>query len=124
MLKTTAGVGDGDTPWLYETGPLPGDSRFAETPLGTAVEAYITLAAHYGGEYATLAAAAAAPAALAAKRAEVLDAVRRAMAADPAARERLRRFWSPVYLRKRGDERALEPFFGDAEFKLLLDPAA
>jgi hypothetical protein len=120
MLKTTAGVSEGDSPWLYETGALPGDACFADTPLKAPAGALVSLAAHYGGEYAILAAAPATPAALTAKRAEALDSVRRAITADPAARERLRRLWSPAYLRKRGDESLLEPFFDDADFKRLL----
>lgn len=122
MLRTTAGVAELKSPWLYETGPLPGDARFAEAPLKAPADEYARLAGHFAAEYAVLAAAPADAAAVAAKRAQCLEAVRSAIAADPAARERLRRLWNPAYLRKRGDEGALEIFFSDPEFGQLLDP--
>lgn len=122
MIRTTAGVREGDSPWLYETGPLPGDAHFSQARLKAPAEEWLGLSIHYAGEYATLAAVPADEAVLAAKRAQSLETARRAIGADPAARERLRQLWNPTYLRKRGDENALELFFADAEFAKLLDP--
>lgn len=122
MIRTTAGVREGDSPWLYETGPLPGDARFSQTALRAPAEEWLRLSTHHAAEYATLAAAPGGEAQMAATRAQSLDAARRAIEADPAARERLRRLWNPSYLRKRGDENALELFFTDSEFVELLDP--
>lgn len=124
MIRTTAGVREGDSPWLYETGPLPGDAHFSQATLTAPAEEWLRLSTHYASEYATLTAASADEPALTAKRAQSLDAARRAIGADSAARERLRRLWNPTYLRKRGDENALELFFTDPEFAKLLDPIA
>ncbi len=124
MLRTTAGVSAGEALWLYETGPLPGDHGLLDPPLKTPAEEYVRLAAYHSDQYAALKCAPADVAVLAAQREEVLDAVRRAIAADPAARERLRRLCAPEYLRKRGNEGNLEQFRDDPDFGQLLNIAA
>ena len=122
MLKSTAGAGA--RPWLFETGAMPGDVSYSDLRLKEPAEALVQLATHYGGEYRAMARADADADALAAKRAQALEAARGALEADRSARERLRRMWNPSYLGKRHGEDALEPFYEDDEFQTLLDPQA
>lgn len=120
MLRTTAGLREGDSPWLYETGPLPGDGAYVDMPLKSPAEEYVRLAVYHAGQYATMKAGPVDPGILQGKRMEALDAANRAVAADSSARERLRRLWAPTYLRKRPDETSLEIFQDDPDFRQLL----
>jgi hypothetical protein len=120
--RSTAGRAAGSRPWLFDTGPLPGEDPSPFRPLQAEADAALRLAATLGESYRTMLATDPDDVALPALRDEVLNATRLAIARDPAARERLRLLWDPGYLRKQADEHSLEAFLDDDDFKQLLGP--
>ena len=81
MIQTTAGIEEGQSPWLFQTAALPGDADFG-VRLGPAAEAWIQLAAHLGRTDRAQKEAGADQAELDETRRECLNAIRQAIRLD------------------------------------------
>ena len=122
MIETTAGVREGQSPWLYVTTPLPGDPDVAA--LRETADAWLRLAARLGRDYSKQKAEGADAAVLDGLKVEALTAVRKAIAADGRVPERL---WKASNDDDQGADAAradLATFRGDPDFDDLFDVAA
>lgn len=116
MLQTTSA---GTRQWLYETGPLPGETADIDANLPPAAANAVRVTATLAELYAA-AAEANDPKRAAELKAQALDTASLAIALDPAAKEHLRLRINPGYLRKGPGEASLEIFAKDPDFEALL----
>ena len=107
-------------PWLFETEWLPGERRreTAEVSLDQISKLHRIAAA--GADYRAAVATSAPQPHLDSLRDNCLTLVRDACLSGSSVRDRLRRLWDPSITHKRNDERDLEPFYQDVEFRQLL----
>jgi len=118
MLQTTSA---GTRQWLYETGPLPGETADPHASLSPTARNALLLVLRLTEAYkAESQGGNPDQATLKTLRDEILLTVKQAKAHDANALDHLRLYYSINFPRKEAEENGLEIFRGDADFDALL----